>query len=118
MSGIPPNVPNPGNSDRSQPSADEIARGEAYGRAEQTRNMVQGDINRDRSQDYDLRFRADGREDELGMARGGAERAYSPEQWERAMSPSVPERIRLLRMRFRDSVLPNLPIKDGMRRCW
>jgi hypothetical protein len=115
--GIPPGVPNIG--DLSQPTADEATMSEAQRRAEEMRNLVQQDLQRDPNA-VDERFRLDdrdGRDEDLDMARGG-ERAYSRDQWDRAMVPTDPERRRLIQARFRDSVLPNLPKREGWRRCW
>jgi hypothetical protein len=113
---IPPGVPNPGGSDLSQPTADEATMSEAQRRADEMRSLVEQDLGRDR----DERFRLDdkdGRDEDLDMARGG-ERAYSRDQWDRSMVPTDPERRRLIQSRFRDSVLPNLPKREGWRRCW
>src|SRR5215831_17998722 len=114
---LPPGVPNVG--DHSQPTANEATQGEAQRRAEEVRALVQQDINRDPSQDERMRLDdRDGRDDDLEMARGG-ERAYTRDQWDRAMLPTDPERIRMIRQRYRDAVLPNLPQIEGKtRRCW
>ena len=111
---LPPGVPNVG--DMSQPTADETTMSEAERRREEMRNIVQGDLQRDRDERFRLDDR-DGRDEDLDMARGG-ERAYSRDQWDKAMVPTDPERRRFIQARFRDSVLPNLPKRDGWRRCW
>jgi len=111
---ITPGVPNIG--DLSQPTANETTMSEADRQREAMRGIVQQDLRRDR----DEKFRydqSDGREEDLDMARGG-ERAYSQDQWSRAMIPTDPERRRLIQARFRDSVLPNLPTREGWKRCW
>jgi hypothetical protein len=51
-------------------------------------------------------------------ARGGEERVFSNRDWEEANAPTDPERRRALRERWSQSLLPNLPKKDGWHRCW
>src|SRR5215467_14413745 len=111
---ITPGVPNV--NDMSQPTAEESTTA-ADRQREEVRNMVQADLLRDK----DERFRQDGvdgrDEDDLENARGG-ERAYTQDQWQRSMLPTDPERSRMIRRRFQDSVLPNLPKREGWRRVW
>jgi len=111
---LPPGVPNV--NDGSQPTAAETTQEEIKRRNESMRSLVQQDLGRDRDERFRIDDR-DGRDDDLGQARGD-ERSYSREQWERSMVPTDPERRRLIQMRFRDSVLPNLPVREGWRRCW
>ena len=111
---LTPGVPNV--NDQSQPTAQETTQTEVDRQREQTRQLVQADLGRDRDQRFRLDDR-DGRDEDVGMARG-EERAYSRDQWDRALAPTDPERRRLIQMRFRDSVLPNLPLREGWRRCW
>lgn len=49
-------------------------------------------------------------------ARGG--RVYDNADWERAAARTDPEARERMRAIFRDSVLPNLPGKEGFHRCW
>lgn len=141
-----PGTPNVG--DLSQRTAEETAAAanRAQQEAEEVRRMVQEDLAKQaegrgiedeirhrmdpddvadhqstdpRMRMHDRRHRHDDeqRGHDLGMIRGD-DRALSPSQWDRALGPSDPERRRKLRMRFADSVLPQLPFKEGMRRCW
>ena len=56
------------------------------------------------------------RYDTLDSARGGE--TYDNDAWERAAGRTDPERREKMRAIFRDSVLPNLPKKEGFHRCW
>jgi hypothetical protein len=112
--GIQPGVPNV--NDLGQATAEEAAMSEAERRAAEMRALVEADLNRDKDERFRMDDR-DGRDEDVDLARGG-ERSYSRDQWDRSMVPTDPERRRLIQMRFRDSVLPNLPKRDGWRRGW
>jgi|GEM_PF-2067112 len=56
------------------------------------------------------------RYDTIDSARGG--QVYDNDDWERAAGRTDPERRERMRAIFRDSVLPNLPSKEGLHRCW
>lgn len=131
---LPPNVPQ-GVGDLSQPTAAETTKAAAGEKpmtsderaAEQMRSLVQSDMARDRDERFRIdpdeqeqrgpRRGHDGRTDDLDIVRGG-ERAYSEDDWDRSMGPTDPERRRMIRRMFEDSVLPQLPKRDGWRRCW
>lgn len=105
--GIKPGIPmgNMGGHgiDAGAPTADEIAAAEA---------RRQEALNDSRSVDERLTERYDS----VDSARGGT--AFDNADWERAADRTDPERRQRMREIFRDSVLPNLPNKEGMHRCW
>lgn len=89
--------------DAGAPTAAEIAEAEA--RREAARNDT-------RSVDERLAERYDS----VDSARGRG--TYDNDDWERAAARTDPERRERMRAIFRDSVLPNLPTKEGLHRCW
>jgi len=106
-----PGVPNPPNApDLSQATAVESALAEQQRREAQDRMHRAATV---RESDERLVSR-DGEFDEV---RGG-ERAYSNADWERAAGPTDPEVRRKIRAVFDDTLLPNLPRKHGVHRCW
>ena len=132
---LPPNVPQ-GVGDMSQPTAAETTKAAADKMSneersnEQMRALVQSDMRRDRDERFRLdpdegpaqghgraSLDRDERDDDLDMVRGG-DRAYSNDDWNRALGPTDPERRRMIRRMFEDSVLPQLPKREGWRRCW
>ncbi|MFZ5784009.1 MAG: hypothetical protein ACOY4R_27740 [Pseudomonadota bacterium] len=58
------------------------------------------------------------RDDSMEASRGGHERVFSPDEWDRANGPTDPERRRRLREMLMETLLPNLPKKSGWHRCW
>lgn len=48
----------------------------------------------------------------------GARDVYDNDDWDRAAGRTDPERRERIRAVFQDTVLPNLPKKEGMHRCW
>lgn len=133
---LPPTVPQ-GVGDLSQPTAQETTKAAAEApmsgderQREQMRSLVEHDMQRDRDErfrfdpgeDETQRMRGaradrDGRDDDLDIVRGG-DRSYSNDDWDRSMGPTDPERRRMIRRMFEDSVLPQLPLRAGWRRCW
>lgn len=89
--------------DAGAPTAEEIAEAEARRQAAL-------------SDPRPLDERLTDRHDALDEARSGV--VYDNEDWERAAARTDPERRAKIREIFRDSVLPNLPVKDGLHRCW
>ena len=103
-------IPNPPNApDLSQPMAHETALAEQERRERMDRSAA-----RVRESDERLISR-DGGFDEV---RGGRERVFDNDDWERAAGPTDPEVRRQIREVFDDTLLPNLPRKNGWHRCW
>jgi hypothetical protein len=96
--------------DASTPTAADIALGEQRRRENETqRNAAHA-----RGEDE----RAVYRDDSIEASRGGHDRAFGPDDWDRAAQRTDPERRRQIRAVMDDTLLPNLPKKDGWRRCW
>lgn len=93
-----------GGVDAGMPTADEIAM------AEQRKREALED-----PRPVDARLTE--RYESVDSARGGGD-IYDNEAWERAAARTDPERRENIRAIFRDSVLPNLPRKEGFHRCW
>ena len=119
----------PGINDGSQPTTEENL-SQAAAREAELRNQVQRDLQRDPEERYrwdgedepaaDPRaaeHRRESRDGDIDMVRGGG-RAYSQDDWSRSMMPTDPERRRMIRMRFEEAVLPNLPKREGWHRIW
>lgn len=101
--GIPMGPSSGGGTDAGMPSAEELMEAEA---------RKQAAFNDPRSTDE----RLNSRYASIDEARGG--QRYNNEDWERAAATTDPEIRDRMRAIFRDSVLPNLPLKDGTHRCW
>lgn len=138
---LSPGVPNI--NDGSQPTPEENL-SQAQARQEELRRQVQADLGRDpeekfrwddegdgaaqqqghgysgdpRDPMYEQNRRRDARDGDIDLVRGGSGRAYTQEDWSRAMMPTDPERRRMIRMRFEEAVLPNLPKREGWHRIW
>lgn len=54
--------------------------------------------------------------DSVDAARGGA--LKTNDEWDAAAAATDPEKRTRMREIFRDSVLPNLPHREGFHRCW
>lgn len=54
----------------------------------------------------------------IDAARGGPRDTWSNDEWDEAAAASDPEKRQRIREMLTDSVLPNLPRKDGFHRCW
>lgn len=54
--------------------------------------------------------------DSVDAARGG--RLQTNDEWDTAAAATDPDKRARMREIFRDSVLPNLPHRDGFHRCW
>jgi hypothetical protein len=105
--GVPPGVPNlPHAPDLGQPNAFETAAAEVARR--QAQDRVQSGA--------EERFVS--RDASFEESRGGHERAFNNDDWERAAARTDPERRRAIRAVFEDTLLPNLPKTPGLHRCW
>jgi len=89
--------------DASMPTAAEVA--EAAARKEAARNDPRP---------VDERLTA--LHESVDAARGG--RPLNNDEWDAASAATDPEKRQRMREIFRDSVLPNLPHRDGFHRCW
>lgn len=105
--GIPMGPTNGGGSvDAGMPTATEIAEAEARKRnaREDTRPVEEQVMDRYSS---------------IDQARGGKRGdTWSNDEWDEAAAASDPEKRQRIRDMLTDSVLPNLPKKDGFHRCW
>lgn len=96
--------------DASTPTAADIAIAEQSRREAQDRQARGG-----RADDDERAYRDDGFED----SRGGRSRgAFDADDWSRADMPTDPERRRQIRAVMDDTLLPNLPKRQGFRRVW
>src|SRR5580765_136516 len=110
---VKPGIPNI--NDLSQPTAEEVAESEV--RKEEAR--AQRDrIDEARRILAEEESRLAYRDSSLEQARGGSRGATSNDDWERDAMRVDPERRRRMQEIFNDSVLPNLPRRPGMHRCW
>lgn len=106
--GIPMGTPGTGSGpvDAGMPSAADIAEAEARKREarEDTRPVEERVLDRYTSVD---------------QARGGRrDGTWSNDEWDEAAAASDPEKRQRIRDMLTDSVLPNLPRRDGFHRCW
>lgn len=102
--GIPMGLTSAG-TDAGQPTAHELMEAEARKRAAREDNRP-------------LDERLAQRHASVDEARGGESRVFGNEDWERAAARTDPEARARMRAVFNDSVLPNLPRKEGFHRCW
>jgi hypothetical protein len=88
------------------PSADELAEAAARRQAHQSDTRTTDE-------------RLDHRIATLDEARGGGRgQTWNNDEWDEAAAATDPEKRARIREIFRDSVLPNLPQRAGMHRCW
>lgn len=102
---LKPGVPG----DKSTPTAADIALGEQNRREAEDRRHGRGSGG---GEDERVAYRDDSMEASRG--RGG----FDADDWARADRPTDPERRRQLRAIMDDTLLPNLPKRDGFHRCW
>lgn len=122
--GIPMGLTNMG-VDAGQPTALELTEAENLRRAEanapSAAEIAEAEARRNaaRSDTRTVDERLDARYASVDEARGGSRMgAWDNETWDQAAAESDPEKRARIREIFRDSVLPNLPKKDGYHRCW
>ena len=113
---LKPGIPQmPNSPDLSLPTAEEVAESEAR---KQEAFAARERVDEARRILADEEARLAHRDSGVESARGGSRGAYGNEEWERAAQRTDPERRRRMQEIFNDSVLPNLPKRDGMHRCW
>lgn len=119
-----PNVGHGGKPDLSQPTAfdvggkavdERLAQDDAQRQHNAAAGPARGVIDEQREEDERL---AIDREASIEEARGGRERVFSQDDWDRANAPTDPERRRQIRDHYAQTLLPNLPKKPGRHRCW
>jgi hypothetical protein len=110
---VQPGVPNL--NDLSMPTADEIAHSEERKREvlEQQERLAAA-----RRLVAEEEARLAHRDSSIESARGGSRGAWTNDEWDRAAEHTDPERRRRMQEILDDTVLPRLPIRAGVHRCW
>ena len=106
--GIPMGVTGTGGAvDAGQPTASELMEAEARKQAAREDSRPVEERVMDRYESIDSARNVKGRGD-----------TWNNDEWDEAAAASDPEKRARIREMLQDSVLPNLPRKDGFHRCW